>query len=95
MNDEIRNRNPRWEKKSQIMLLLANIRKMVMFWDIIDDDFCGNLVWFILDQFPVADEAMKDGEVTKGYANFINQIPDLEPEEFYNILFRKKVANGQ
>lgn len=96
MDGIIRNRNERWEKESDLKRVLYDIqnliktRKIMGAYDIFDD-----LIYFALDQLPVSEGYLKDGEVTEAWTDFEDSIPDLEIDEFYDwAVHPEKYRNG-
>ena len=90
MDDVIRNRNPMWENEHRIKALLSDVQKIVTMCRIADipAEYFADIVYFVLDRFPVKEGCIVDGNVTDEWAEFEDNIPNYSIEEFYTRVMR-------
>lgn len=81
----IRNRNPKWEDKRRIKALLSDLQKIVAICRIADlpAEYFADIVYFVLDQFPVREGCVVNGNVSNEWIEFEDKIPDYSIDEFY------------
>ena len=86
MDGVIRNRNPKLEDEWRIKQVLDGIQRMIQFRETFGctADWIDSMIYFILDQFPVYEGELKDGNVTEEWTEFEDNIPNYTLDEFYN-----------
>ena len=90
MGGVIRNRKPTWEKELRIKDVLRDLQMLVRMCDVLDlpAEHFANLIYFVLDQFPVSEGSIINGYVTDEWAEFEDGIPDYSIHEFYSRVMR-------
>ena len=81
----IKNRRPSWEKKERIMSVLNDIqtlRNLCMVLHLPAEQF-ADIIYFVLDQFPVSEGQVVNGNVTDEWDEFEDRIPYYPIDEFY------------
>lgn len=85
MDGVIRNRNDQWLKESRIKGVLYDIQMLVRLCEALDApaEKFADIIYFVLDQFPVAEGQNVDGNVSDAWSEFEEGIPNYTIEEFY------------
>jgi len=90
MGGVIRNRKPTWEKELRIKDVLHDLQMLVRMCDVMElpAERFANLIYFVLDQFPVSEGSIINGYVTDEWAEFEDGIPGYSINEFYSRVMR-------
>ena len=89
-NRLIRNRSEQWEKSEAARAsLLESIRFARRIEKLFQTDELSMLIFFALDQLPIAETFYRHGEVTEEYADFIRRIPEMGLQEMYDKAIQK------
>ena len=86
----IRNRKSTWEKETRIKSVLSDVQKLRRLCEVLElpAEYFADIVYFVLDQFPVAEGQIVAGDVTDEWIDFEEGIPDYSIEEFYTRIMR-------
>lgn len=97
MSEVIRNRRQTWYDERRIKMLLSDVQKLVRLCYVLDlpaEEF-ASLIYFTLDQFPVVEGSLKDGNVTDEWSEFEDGIPKYSIDEFYARVMRPCNDNSE
>lgn len=81
----IMNRNPSWEREDSIKRVLSDIQRLMQIRELFEaENQFDALIYFVLDQFPVSEGYLQNGEVVDAWSEFENGIPGYSLDEFYD-----------
>lgn len=81
----IRNRHEQWEKSEAARAsLLESIRFARRIEELFQTDELAMLIFFALDQLPIAELLSRHGDITEEYGQFTDAIPEMGLQELYD-----------
>lgn len=86
----IRNRKTSWETKERIMNVLRDVQTLCRLRELLclPCEYFDSIIYFVLDQFPVSEGAVVNGNVTDEWGDFEDSIPNLTIDELYERVMR-------